>query len=56
MNFAKFLKTPFFTEHLWATASEGFTEIVNDTKLVIIFVEGSIKDVSQNLTYNYALR
>ena len=23
MNFAKFLRTPFFTEHLWTTASDS---------------------------------
>ena len=36
MNFAKFLRTPFFTEHLWTTASvdakneyKAFAEFVN---------------------------
>ena len=29
MNFAKFLRTPFFTEHFWATASEIHPEFTN---------------------------
>ena len=28
VNFAKFLRTPFFTEDLWATASEFVTEML----------------------------
>ena len=29
VNFTKFLRTPFFTERLWATASELFAKIRN---------------------------
>ena len=27
VNFAKFLRTPFFTEHLWTTASDNSNQI-----------------------------
>ena len=39
VNFAKFLRTPFFTEHLWVTASVGgaFTVIYGNSKTQINF-------------------
>ena len=35
MNFAKFLRTSFFTEHLWATASVVYVE--NDFYKIFIY-------------------
>ena len=36
MNFAKFLRTPFFTEHLWTTAS---VDAKNEYKAFAEFVD-----------------
>ena len=38
VNFAKFLRTPFFTEHLWTTAFGGLTTIISKKAETIDFL------------------
>ena len=46
MNFAKFLRTPFFTEHLRATASEtGNAQKLNNLNARILFDGGSQRTI-----------
>ena len=46
MNFEKFLRTPFFTEHLWATASEsGNVQKLNNLNARILFDGGSQRTI-----------